>query len=80
MPGKNTIRQREFKARMYAAGYKQKMVWVPRGPGEKTSRAKFLKRLDELTKGWNSATLSELFTVFLAVIEPKKEDLRKKGR
>jgi hypothetical protein len=80
MPELNTIRQREYKERMYAAGYKQKMVWVSREPGEKTSRAKFLKRFDELTEGWSSARLSEVFNIILAIVEAKGGIRRKNSQ
>jgi hypothetical protein len=71
MPEKNTLRQREYKERMYAAGYKQKMIWLPRETGEKISRSKFMKRFEELTNGWSSDRLSVLFAVILAIVERK---------
>jgi hypothetical protein len=63
----NTEKQRAFKERMYAAGYKQKMVWVPRNPerARKMSREVFLRRFTEMTDGLDSDELSELFSIIL---------------
>jgi hypothetical protein len=73
----NTERQAVFKAKMYAAGYKQKQVWVPRedtGPdgGETMDRNGFIRKLDELTAGWSGAKLSELYKELVLRAESKK--------
>jgi hypothetical protein len=75
----NKERQRDFKERMYAAGYKQKIVWVPRKPDGRMSRSRFMKRFEELTEGWSGIRLSELFSAILSMIEPKKEARNRKG-
>jgi hypothetical protein len=64
---------------MYAAGYKQKVVWVLRKSDEKISRPKFMKRFEELTKEWSSVRLSELFSTILSMIESGKEVRRRNG-
>jgi hypothetical protein len=71
-----TERQREFKERMYAAGYKQRIVWVPRKSKESISRSKFLKRFGELTAGWSSTRMSDLYATILGMIE-RRERKRK---
>jgi G:T-mismatch repair DNA endonuclease (very short patch repair protein) len=70
----NTERQREFKERMYEAGYKQKIVWVLRNPEEekKLNRSAFLKRFDKLTSGWSAGSLSELCNNILSMVTARK--------
>jgi hypothetical protein len=45
-------KQKAFRERMYAAGYKGKLVWVPRDPGgkekPKMDKGTFIRRVDEL--------------------------------
>lgn len=62
--------QRAFKERMYAAGYKQRTVWILRDPKkrEHITRSAFLKRFDELTKGWGGKKLSASFSTILSMI------------
>jgi hypothetical protein len=76
----NTETQRAFKERMYAAGYKQKIVWVVRASEKQKplNRPAFLRRFDKLTAGWSSGSLSELFTTILSMIESKGVRARKK--
>jgi hypothetical protein len=73
-------RQRAFKERLYAAGYKQKIIWVARDPekSEYLTRSAFLRRFDKLTSGWSSGSLSELFNTILSMVEVKKEVRKKK--
>jgi hypothetical protein len=68
-------RQRAYKERLYAAGYKQKVVWVARDPeqGKHLTRSAFLRRFDKLTAGWSSSSLSELFNVILGITGARKE-------
>jgi hypothetical protein len=81
----NTENQRLFKERMYAAGYKQAIVWVARDPeegDERISRSIFLKRLDKLTEGWNVEILSKLYGFILSIVKTKTEvgTIKKAGR
>jgi hypothetical protein len=71
----NREKQEAFKGRMYAAGYKQKTVWVLRYPeeGKKLTRAVFLRRFDKLTAGWSAGSLSELFHAILNMVKGAKE-------
>jgi DNA transposition AAA+ family ATPase len=79
----NTERQAAFKARMYAAGYKQKQVWVLREDpapcgGAVTDRNGFIRKLDELTAGWDKAKQSKLFEKLVKTIELEKgADMKK---
>lgn len=73
----NTENQRAYKERMYAAGYKQKMIWVPRNPDEKISRSKFMKQFEELTEGWSGIRLSGLYSDILSMVEPGREARRR---
>jgi hypothetical protein len=79
----NNEKARAFKARMYAAGYKQVQVWVLKQPEKrkgKVTRNDFVRKLDELTAGWNKAKLSDLFLELINIIERKrrKEEKEKK--
>jgi hypothetical protein len=70
----NTEKQHEFKARMYAAGYKQKQVWVLRDPGKrpaKTGRLDFIRKLDELTADWSPAKLSRVFGEIISLLRER---------
>jgi hypothetical protein len=80
VPMSNTENQRAFKERLYAAGYKQKIIWVARDPekGEHLTRSAFLRKFDRLIAGWSSSSLSELFNTILNMIETRK-GVRKKG-
>jgi hypothetical protein len=60
---------------MYAAGYKQVMVWAARNPDDKAAkinRGVFIKRLDKMTGKWNAARLSKLYTLILNLIETRR--------
>jgi hypothetical protein len=66
----NVEKQQAYKERMYAAGYKQRTVWIPRDPEkrEHITRTIFLKRFDELTKGWSGKKLSAAFNTILGMV------------
>jgi hypothetical protein len=61
----NKEHQRAFKERMYARGYKQKIVWVKRdgesyGKGH-IDRLDFIRRMDSLTAGISTARISKVY-------------------
>jgi hypothetical protein len=71
----NAERQRNFKARMYAAGYKQVQTWAPRNPEANTSkmgRDRFLKQIDELMKGLNKSRQAMLYAELIRYLEFRK--------
>jgi hypothetical protein len=71
----NTEKQAAYRERMYAAGFKQTRVWVPRETKEKATkmgRQAFLKKLDQLTSGWTKNRLSNLFNVLVPIIQAYK--------
>ena len=67
-----------YRTRMYAAGYKQMRIWVPRESESKTiklERKMFMVRLEALTAGWSRTKLSKLFFEILKLVKEKiKED------
>jgi hypothetical protein len=68
----------EFRERMYAAGYKQKQIWVLRRPEDnekpvKMDRNAFIRKLDELTADMSKARLSKLFIELINLVETKME-------
>ena len=67
-----------YRNRMYAAGYKQMRIWVPReseGKVVNMERKMFMVRLEALTAGWSKTDLSKFFFDVLKLIEKKiKED------
>ena len=68
----NTEKQEAYRDRMYAAGYKQKRIWVPRESEEtpvKLERKAFILKLDELTAGWGKARLSKFLAEVLKIIK-----------
>ena len=80
---KNRTAQSAYKARMYAAGFKQKMVWVPRDNDEKEStldRGAFIRKLDELTADWSAAKLSKLFGDLLKIVKAKAKEAEEKKK
>jgi hypothetical protein len=77
----NVEKQREYKARLYVAGYKQVQLWVPRDGDKrpvKMDRKAFMHKVDELTAGWKKRELSGLFVELTQIIEKKKEAREKK--
>jgi len=75
----NIERQRNFREKMYKAGFKQTSVWVKR-KGEKyiknMKRDNFMKRLGRITSGWTERDLSELYNLIIKIASAKKEVLR----
>ena len=71
-------RQRERRARMYEAGYKQKNIWVPinsENESSKLERKIFMERITALTAGWSKPRLSKFFKEVLKIVNEKiKED------
>ena len=67
-----------YRKRMYADGYRQMQIWVPReseGKTAKLERKMFMKRLEALTAGWSKAKLSRFFSDVLKIVKTKiKED------
>jgi len=65
-----------YRERMYAAGYKQMRVWVPRdseGQAVKLTRQMFSAHLEALTAGWSKAKLSKLFSGILKFIKESEK-------
>jgi hypothetical protein len=78
----NTEVQRAYKARMYAAGYMQKTVWVLKESGGEPAggmnRAGFMRRLDEVTADLGRRELSELYRELIKAAVLKKKEVRDK--
>ncbi|GMO15302.1 MAG: hypothetical protein Pg6A_01360 [Termitinemataceae bacterium] len=79
----NRESQAAYRERMYAAGYKQARIWVPRkseGRAVKMTRKTFISNMDALTAGWSNARLSKIYNEFIKVIinENKKGKVKKK--
>jgi GrpB-like predicted nucleotidyltransferase (UPF0157 family) len=77
-------RQRKFKEKMYAAGYKQMQIWVRRNEtGKRTAgmdRQGFMKKLEALTAGWSEKRQSKLFGTLIKIAEAKKEEGKNRER
>ena len=74
---KSRKKQSAYKARIYAAGFKQKVVWVPRengGKERKIDRGAFIRKLEELTADWSAAKLSKLFGDLLKIVKAKAKE------
>jgi hypothetical protein len=76
--------QRAYKEPLYAAGYKQKQIWVPREPESKKpvkmTRIIFIKKLAELTAGMDKAKLSGLLAELTEIIRARNKEVNtKKG-
>jgi hypothetical protein len=70
-----------FRKKMYAAGFRQKQIWVPvkkEALTAKMLRKAFSEKLWELTAGWTRVRLSELFNVLLKVIEKHAKEGKRK--
>ena len=78
MPMTSKEKNAAYRSRMYAAGYKQMRIWVPReseGKPAKLERKMFMAHLEALTAGWSTAKLSKLFSGILKTVKEKiKED------
>lgn len=80
MSNNNKENQTAYRERLYAAGYKQTRIWVPRegeGKAVKITRLRFVKAMDALTAGWSNAKLSRLFSNFLKIIEKENQEKKK---
>ena len=69
--------QRKFKDKMYAAGYKQMIVWVPRDSGKENKKIEqkiFIRRLTALTVGMSKTKLTRLYRDILVMVKDKKEE------
>jgi hypothetical protein len=65
---------------MYAAGFKQRVVWVPREDPDvpaRMSRDTFMRRLDKIMADWSKAKQAQTFVDVLTIIEAIKEAERK---
>jgi len=72
-----TERQREYKKRMYKAGFKQTIVWVKRKEEkqpEKLSFTEFVKKFRKLTSGMNEEKINKLLKMFIKITKAKKEE------
>jgi hypothetical protein len=72
----STERGRIFRERMYAAGYKIRIIWVKKEKSKadiKITRRDFLGRLGELTEGMTDGELSVLYGKMLASVKEKQE-------
>jgi len=79
----NKEKNQAYRARMYAAGFKQMRIWVPReseGKSAKADRKMFMAQIEALTAGWNERKLSGLFSQTLMFINAKiKEEQQQKS-
>jgi len=67
-------KQRDRRARMYAAGYKQKNIWVPVNSEKEDAnmeREAFTLRVTALTAGWPKRKISKLLKEVLEVMKLK---------
>jgi len=72
-----TERQREYKERMYKAGFKQTIVWVKRKEEKqpvKLSFTEFVKKLRKLTTGMKEEKVNNLLKMFIKIAKSKKEE------
>ena len=79
----NAEYQRRFKARKYADGFRQTILWLqPKRKNSKMDRGAFIAKLDKLTADWTEISLSKLFVLFIRIVESRKEvtRLRKKRK
>jgi len=68
-------RQRKFRGKMYAAGFKQVQIWVRRSPKKRESgmdQKTFIKKLEKLTTGMSESNQSLLYSLFLQIAEAKR--------
>jgi hypothetical protein len=72
-----TERQREYKDRMYKAGFKQTIVWVKRKEEKqslKLSFTEFVKKLKKLMSGMDEEKINKLLKMFIKIAKAKKEE------
>ena len=68
----NAEKQKAFRERMYAAGYKSKTIWVPiEHEGKKASldRNAFILKIDASTAGWPKHKLNKFFREALKILK-----------
>jgi hypothetical protein len=78
--GSSTERGRAFRERMYAAGYKNRMIWVKKEKSKsdvKITHRDFLGRLGELTEGMTDRQMSALYGELLVSVREKQEARQK---
>ena len=79
----NTERQRNFKTRMHEAGFKRIEVWIKRKLETRKGKIDFkafIKKMKNLTSGWNEKDLSQLLNQLIKITEAKKEVFRIKEK
>jgi hypothetical protein len=68
----NSEKQEAFRKRMYDAGYKRVLLWVPRNkdtrPG-KVDRRSAIRRLDELMAGLSPRKCSRIYQKIILEVE-----------
>ena len=72
-----TERQREYKKRMYKAGFKQTIVWVKRKEEKKPEKltfTEFVKQLKKLMSGMSEEKINKLLYMFLKIAKARKEE------
>jgi hypothetical protein len=75
----NAEKQRAYKERLYAAGYKQVQVWVLRkDTPERVDRTRFIRELDGLAVRLTGAERKRLYKDLLEIIQARKEGRGKK--
>ena len=75
----NTERQRRFKEKMYEAGFKQSILWVKRKETKRTGKieqGEFMKKLAKNISEWSERDRSDLFNLFIKIMEAKKEVIK----
>ena len=78
----NTECQQRFKARMYAAGFRQKQVWIRQDTGKRPAKMdmrSFTARMEKLTANWGDTdNLAQMFGLLVKITEARKEVLKQK--
>ena len=78
----NREAQEAYRNRMYASGFKQARLWVPRDFDPKASKLQkeaFTLKLDQLTAGMNKSSAAKLYARLLqTAVEITKEVHEKK--
>jgi hypothetical protein len=71
-----TERQREFKDRMYKAGFKQTIVWVERKETKQTKKlsfSEFEKKFSKMTAEMSDEKIGRLLKMFHKITKAAKE-------
>jgi G:T-mismatch repair DNA endonuclease (very short patch repair protein) len=72
----NTERQKDFKHRMYKAGFKQTIVWVERKEEKQPKKLSFIefeKKFKKLADGMDEKKLDRLLKTFLKITKAGRE-------